>query len=204
MAFRHHARRRQRIRTSVVRIRRWRRNSSVLLPQDAGRRSARHPDAGALNMHGLLLPKYRGRVPVNWAVLHGERETAPHCTAWRSNPTPAILVADGRAHPGDDTAHEVFQKVTVAAELTRRGAAATDYGTAPSVPPDLKAGSYFGPQVGRWPHRLGTAHGRRGNNLVRAVAPALSWRLRPTLVWSHEKFRSLHRELATSSPGRNR
>ena len=24
-------------------------------------------------MHGSLLPKYRGRVPVNWAVLHGER-----------------------------------------------------------------------------------------------------------------------------------
>src|SRR4051812_10518356 len=26
---------------------------------------------GAYNMHGSLLPKYRGRVPVNWAVLHG-------------------------------------------------------------------------------------------------------------------------------------
>ena len=30
---------------------------------------------GAFNMHGSLLPKYRGRAPVNWAVLHGERET---------------------------------------------------------------------------------------------------------------------------------
>ncbi|KAJ2972659.1 hypothetical protein NQ176_g7032 [Zarea fungicola] len=30
---------------------------------------------GAYNMHGSLLPKYRGRVPVNWAVLHGETET---------------------------------------------------------------------------------------------------------------------------------
>ncbi len=28
---------------------------------------------GAYNMHGARLPKYRGRVPVNWAVLHGER-----------------------------------------------------------------------------------------------------------------------------------
>ena len=33
------------------------------------------PRRGALNMHGSLLPKYRGRAPVNWAVLHGERET---------------------------------------------------------------------------------------------------------------------------------
>src|SRR5664279_157790 len=31
------------------------------------------PARGALNMHGSLLPKYRGRVPVNWAVLHGAR-----------------------------------------------------------------------------------------------------------------------------------
>ncbi len=30
---------------------------------------------GAYNMHGSLLPKYRGRVPVNWAVITGERET---------------------------------------------------------------------------------------------------------------------------------
>ena len=30
---------------------------------------------GALNMHGSLLPRYRGRAPVNWAILQGERET---------------------------------------------------------------------------------------------------------------------------------
>ena len=38
------------------------------------------PTRGAYNMHGSLLPKYRGRVPVNWAVLHGETQTGatPH------------------------------------------------------------------------------------------------------------------------------
>ena len=30
---------------------------------------------GALNIHGSMLPRYRGRAPVNWAILHGERET---------------------------------------------------------------------------------------------------------------------------------
>ena len=33
------------------------------------------PKRGALNMHGSLLPKYRGRVPVNWAIIKGETET---------------------------------------------------------------------------------------------------------------------------------
>ena len=30
---------------------------------------------GAFNMHGSLLPRYRGRAPTNWAVLHDEQET---------------------------------------------------------------------------------------------------------------------------------
>ena len=48
----------------------------VLLPPRCWARSCwRLPPRGAYNMHGSLLPKYRGRVPVNWAVLHGERET---------------------------------------------------------------------------------------------------------------------------------
>ena len=30
------------------------------------------PALGAFNMHGSLLPKFRGRAPINWAILHGE------------------------------------------------------------------------------------------------------------------------------------
>src|SRR6185369_2095987 len=33
------------------------------------------PRLGALNLHGSQLPRYRGRVPVNWAVINGESET---------------------------------------------------------------------------------------------------------------------------------
>ena len=33
------------------------------------------PAKGALNLHGSLLPKYRGRVPINWAIINGETET---------------------------------------------------------------------------------------------------------------------------------
>ena len=32
------------------------------------------PKKGAINLHGSLLPKYRGRCPINWAVLNGEKE----------------------------------------------------------------------------------------------------------------------------------
>lgn len=31
--------------------------------------------AGAFNLHGSLLPKYRGRAPLNWVLVNGETET---------------------------------------------------------------------------------------------------------------------------------
>ncbi len=33
------------------------------------------PPIGTINLHGSLLPKYRGAAPINWAVINGERET---------------------------------------------------------------------------------------------------------------------------------
>lgn len=131
------------------------------------------PTRGALNMHGSLLPKYRGRVPVNWAVLHGETETGATLHYMTVKPDTGDLVAQ-TAVPilPDDTAGEVFDKVAVAAELTLcRVLPDLLSGHAPRLVPDLRQGSYFSgrrPEDGRidwsWP-------ARRIHNLVRAVAP---------------------------------
>ncbi|MDP9109942.1 MAG: formyltransferase, partial [Pseudomonadota bacterium] len=74
---------------------------------------------GAFNMHGSLLPKYRGRVPINWAVLFGERATGATLHEMAAKPDAGAIVAQ-TAVPilPDDTAHEVFGKVVVAAEQT--------------------------------------------------------------------------------------
>ncbi|MFI4940917.1 MAG: formyltransferase family protein, partial [Burkholderiales bacterium] len=48
---------------------------------------------GAYNMHGSLLPKYRGRVPVNWAVLHGETETGVTLHEMVAKPDAGAIVA---------------------------------------------------------------------------------------------------------------
>ena len=34
-----------------------------------------YPPMGTLNVHGSLLPKYRGAAPINWAIINGEQET---------------------------------------------------------------------------------------------------------------------------------
>jgi len=131
------------------------------------------PARGALNMHGSLLPRYRGRAPVNWAVLHGERETGASLHYMVAKPDAGDLV-DQMAVPilPDDTAREVFDKVTLAAEITLdRVLPRLLAGTAPRIALDLAAGNYFGgrkPEDGRidW-----SQDAQRIHDLVRAVAP---------------------------------
>ena len=131
------------------------------------------PAHGAYNMHGSLLPKYRGRVPINWAVLNGERETGATLHAMTAKPDAGGIV-DAQAVPilQDDTAGEVFRKVCVAAEITlHRALPALRAGTALLRQQDLTQGSYFGRRTaadGAIDWRLGVA---AVHNLVRAVAP---------------------------------
>ncbi len=128
---------------------------------------------GAFNMHGSLLPRYRGRAPVNWAVLHGEEQTGATLHQMVEKPDAGAIV-DQEAVPilPDDTAFEVFQKVTVAAEITLwRCLPALMAGTAPLRAQDLSRGSYFGgrtPADGAIDWQAGA---RTVHNLVRAVAP---------------------------------
>ncbi|MEP7083165.1 MAG: formyltransferase [Betaproteobacteria bacterium] len=131
------------------------------------------PRLGALNMHGSLLPKYRGRVPVNWAIIHGETDTGATLHYMTEKPDNGDIVAQTRVPIlPDDTAGEVFEKVSVAAELTLFDALpALIAGNAPRVRQDLSQGGYFGgrrPDDGRidW-----TQPAARVHNLVRALAP---------------------------------
>jgi methionyl-tRNA formyltransferase len=128
---------------------------------------------GALNMHGSLLPRYRGRAPVNWAIVNGERETGAtlHHMVARAD---AGDIVDQQAVPilEDDEASEVYTKVTVAAEIVlERSLPGLIAGRAPRRAQPIVPGQYFGrrrPEDGRidwhWP-------ARRIHDLVRAVAP---------------------------------
>ena len=129
--------------------------------------------APAFNMHGSLLPQFRGRAPVNWAVLHGARETGATLHEMTVKPDAGAIVAQ-TAVPilPDDNAFEVFGKVTVAAEQTLwRILPALLDGSAPRLHNDLSQGAYFGgrqPEDGRidWSRPAHEVY-----NLHRAVAP---------------------------------
>lgn len=128
---------------------------------------------GAFNMHGSLLPRYRGRAPTNWAVLHGESETGAtlHEMVAKAD---AGRIVDRQSVPilPDDTARQVFDKVTVAAEqVLWRSLPALIAGDVHWQPNEVGAGSYFGgrrPEDGRidWSASASAVY-----NLIRAVAP---------------------------------
>jgi len=131
------------------------------------------PRRGALNMHGSLLPKYRGRAPVHWAIINGEQSTGASLHYMVEKPDAGALV-DQQAVPilDNDTALDVSLKVAEAAALVlRRSLPGLVDGSATARALDLAQGSYFGrrrPEDGRIDWRRSA---REVHDLVRAVAP---------------------------------
>ena len=77
------------------------------------------PSKGALNLHGSLLPKYRGCAPLNWAVINGEKESGVTLHLMTEKVDAGDIVAQKKfAISGNDTAKDVHLKaVKAAAEL---------------------------------------------------------------------------------------
>jgi methionyl-tRNA formyltransferase len=86
----------------------------------------------ALNMHGSLLPKFRGRCPVNWVLIEGETKTGVTLHVMEAKPDAGDIVAQQEVEiTSDDTAHSLFLKLAHAARLLMR-----------EVLPRLLAGSF--------------------------------------------------------------
>ena len=129
------------------------------------------PRLGAFNMHGSLLPKYRGRAPINWAVLHGESRIGMTLHRMvKSADAGAIVDQEGVEIGPRDTAEQAFRKVLPCARrVLARQIDALLSGTARETPQDDAQATYFG---GRKPDD-GRIHWAQTSaqifNLIRAV-----------------------------------
>ncbi len=126
---------------------------------------------GAFNLHGSLLPKYRGRAPINWAVLNGEPRIGMTLHRMVREPDAGAIVDQEGVDIGPrDTAEQAFRKVLPCARrVIARQIDALLSGTAVETPQDASQATYFGgrkPEDGRidWSQDSG-----RIFNLVRAV-----------------------------------
>jgi len=131
----------------------------------------RIPSAGSYNLHGSLLPAYRGRCPVNWVLVKGEQRTGVTLHHMLEGPDSGDIVGQREVViEFEDTAYTLYQKLCVKTkELLEEVLPLIKKGIAPSVPQDLRQGSYYGgrrPEDGKidwsWPVM-------QIYNLVRAV-----------------------------------
>jgi UDP-4-amino-4-deoxy-L-arabinose formyltransferase/UDP-glucuronic acid dehydrogenase (UDP-4-keto-hexauronic acid decarboxylating) len=104
------------------------------------------PKHGCLNLHGSLLPAYRGRVPINWAIINGETETGVTLHYMTTKPDNGDIVGQEKIAIGsDDTAKDVHQKATkAAAVLLEKLLPLVKKGKAPRKKQDESKASYFG------------------------------------------------------------
>lgn len=104
------------------------------------------PRLGAFNMHGSLLPKYRGRAPINWAVLHGEPLMGMTLHRMvKAADAGAIVDQEGVDISPQDTAEQAFRKVLpLAREVLARQIGPLLAGDARETPQDDSQASYFG------------------------------------------------------------
>jgi methionyl-tRNA formyltransferase len=112
------------------------------------------PPLGAWNMHGSLLPKYRGRAPINWAVLHGESRIGMTLHRMvKSADAGAVVDQEGVEIGPRDTAEQAFRKVLPCARtVLARQIGALLAGTARETPQDEAQANYFSgrkPEDGR-------------------------------------------------------
>ena len=97
------------------------------------------PPMGTINLHGSLLPQYRGAAPINWAVINGEKETGVTTFKLKHEiDTGNILLQESFPIGEDDTAGDVHDKMKeLGARLLVKTIEGVVNGTLLETPQDL-------------------------------------------------------------------
>jgi methionyl-tRNA formyltransferase len=103
-----------------------------------GQAVLRLPPLGAVGFHASLLPKYRGRAPINWAIINGERETGNTMFFLEEGVDRGDIIDQHRIPiEDDDDCATLYEKVAVAAiEMLLAHLPALKAGRAPRSPQD--------------------------------------------------------------------
>jgi methionyl-tRNA formyltransferase len=70
------------------------------------------PPMGTINVHGSLLPQYRGAAPINWAIINGEKETGVTTFKLKHEIDTGDILLQSKIPIGDDeTAGELHDRM---------------------------------------------------------------------------------------------
>ncbi len=129
------------------------------------------PRIASVNLHGSLLPKYRGRCPVNWQLVYGETVSGVtlHHMVRKADAGDIVGQQTVRIDPRD-TAVTLYAKLEEAADgVLRRFLPQLLDGTAPRVPQDHSKATYFGGRRSEDGKIDWNADAQTIYNLIRAV-----------------------------------
>ncbi len=102
------------------------------------------PEYGAVNVHGSLLPKYRGAAPIQWAVLNGDTVTGVTTMYLAHDMDAGDVIYTAETEIGEfETAGELFDRLMdMGAELLVKTLRDIEAGTAPRTPQDHSRATY--------------------------------------------------------------
>ena len=114
------------------------------------------PPLGCVNVHGSLLPAYRGSAPIQWAVLNGERRTGVSTMYLSHEMDAGDLIFQDETPIGEfETSGELFDRLKeMGAALLVKTLRAIEAGRAPRQPQDHSRASYTRPLDKSMCHRL--------------------------------------------------
>ena len=151
------------------------------------------PPHGAINLHGSLLPKYRGRCPVNWVLINGENVTGVTLHYMEKTPDSGGIISQQEVIiSDDDDAFTLFNKITEAAHILFKNTwPIIKYGNFNRIPQDQSEATYFSgrkPEDGliEWKKSSLEIH-----NLIRGVTHPYPgaftfYRKRKLFIWKSE------------------
>ncbi len=102
------------------------------------------PKYGAINVHGSLLPKYRGAAPIQWAVLNGDKVTGVTTMYLAHDMDAGDIIYTAETEIGEfETSGELFDRLmAMGAELLDKTIRAVGSGTAPRIPQNHAEATY--------------------------------------------------------------
>ena len=142
-----------------------------ILPQDI----LDIPKKGSINVHGSLLPQYRGAAPIQWAILNGDKKTGITTMYMNAGMDTGDMILQEEVQIGEDeTTGELWDRLSkIGAKLLVETVAKIEKGTAPRTP---QSGEFtMAPMLNKEMARIDwiNKNSKEIKNLVRGLNPIM-------------------------------
>jgi methionyl-tRNA formyltransferase len=132
------------------------------------------PQYGCINVHGSLLPRYRGAAPIQWAILNGDAR-AGVTTMYMDEgwDTGDVIYQAATGVPPDENFGSLYRRLAgIGAELLVKTVIDIEAGKAPRIPQNSSEATVAPKLKPEWQEIRWNEPSRRIHNIVRVFAPS--------------------------------